>query len=123
ARGPPRLLQRRASPARAAIVAMNAARDERRRTDRRLGDRRQADRRRKLHEAEDSWFGALADAGDGPARAEPDPESMLHEVDPEAGSESRFLAREARRIVSGEGTALRRVFRAYVLARAVLGAA
>lgn len=102
---------------------MSAPREERRRIDRRRGDRRQGDRRRRPREGlEDSWFGALADAGRSTQQpVEQDPESLLSEG--EGGVESRFLAREARRIVSGEGTALRRVFRGYLTARAVLGIA
>ncbi len=94
---------------------------ERRQADRRRGDRRVSDRRRARREpAEDSWFGALADGGQTTLMPDRFGDG---EADAESGSESRFLAREARRIVSGEGTALQRVFRAYVLARAVLGAA
>ncbi len=99
---------------------MNAAGPpERRRKDRRRTDRRGSNRRRASRpDAEDSWFGALADAGESRQHVEPG-----NEPDQAGSSDSRFLAREARRIVSGEGTALHRVFRAYVAARAVLGAA
>jgi two-component system sensor histidine kinase PilS (NtrC family) len=73
---------------------------------------------------EDSWFGALADAGDSTSAADAQASTLADtDTDRTGTSESRFLAREARRIVSGEGTALHRVFRAYVTARAVLGAA
>jgi two-component system sensor histidine kinase PilS (NtrC family) len=73
---------------------------------------------------EDSWFGALADAGDSTCAADAQASTLADtDTDRTGTSESRFLAREARRIVSGEGTALHRVFRAYVTARAVLGAA
>ena len=96
---------------------------DRRKGDRRQADRRQGDRRRRPPEpAGDSWFGALAEgAGSSTLRHPADPESMLDEG--EGGAESRFLAREARRIVASEGNALRRVFRGYVAARAVLGLA
>ncbi len=96
---------------------------DRRQGDRRRTDRRQGDRRRRPPEpAGDSWFGALAEgAGSSTFQQPADPESMLGES--EGGAESRFLAREARRIVAGEGNALRRVFRGYVAARAVLGVA
>jgi two-component system sensor histidine kinase PilS (NtrC family) len=100
---------------------MSSSADERRRGDRRRTDRRQGDRRsRDAEPAGDSWFGALA-GGRGSTQQPPHAESMLDEG--EGGAESRFLAREARRIVSGEGNALRRVFRGYVAARAVLGIA
>ena len=96
---------------------------DRRHGDRRRGDRRQGDRRRpRPLPAGDSWFGALAEGGGQSTLQQPaDPESMLDEG--EGGAESRFLAREARRIVAGEGNALRRVFKGYVTARAVLGIA
>jgi two-component system, NtrC family, sensor histidine kinase PilS len=96
---------------------------ERRQGDRRRTDRRQGDRRSRGAEAAgDSWFGALAGAtGPSTLQHHADPESMLDEG--EGGAESRFLAREARRIVAGEGNALRRVFKGYVAARAVLGIA
>ncbi|MBI5259667.1 MAG: PAS domain-containing protein [Burkholderiales bacterium] len=101
---------------------MSLAPPERRRADRRRADRRVSDRRKSRREpGEDSWFGALADAGRNTGQAERDGESLMRDTEFDGGSESRFLAREARRIVSGEGTALRRVFRAYVAARAVLG--
>lgn len=97
---------------------------DRRRGDRRSGDRRSGDRRRiQKPQPEDSWFGALAEAGHSTQHPGRDAETWLGDQDADGGSESRFLAREARRIVSGEGTALMRVFRAYVVARAVLGAA
>jgi two-component system sensor histidine kinase PilS (NtrC family) len=96
---------------------------DRRQGDRRRTDRRQGDRRRRQAEpAADSWFGALAEgSGSSTLRQPADPESMLDEG--EGGAESRFLAREARRIVAGEGNALQRVFKGYVAARAVLGVA
>ncbi|HSW06126.1 two-component system sensor histidine kinase NtrB [Aquabacterium sp.] len=103
---------------------MSVAPPERRQADRRRNDRRSGDRRKARREpAEDSWFGALAEAGNTTLQPDRDAESWLNDAEADGASESRFLAREARRIVSGEGTALRRVFRAYVLARAVLGAA
>lgn len=95
---------------------------ERRRNDRRRQDRRRTDRRAPPRpEGEDSWFGALADGAESalgqPASSElPLPAGAAATI-----SDSRFLAREARRIVSGQGSALRRVLRAYVAARAVLG--
>ncbi|OYU98152.1 MAG: histidine kinase, partial [Burkholderiales bacterium PBB5] len=49
------------------------------------------------------------------------PDSHLPE--PDTGTDSRFLAREARRLVSTEGAALPRILRTYVIARAALGMA
>jgi len=91
--------------------------------ERRRLDRRRADRRRPPRPlGEDSWFGALADGGDisthGEAGFEPGPDDTGAGV-----TDSRFLAREARRIVSGRESALHRVFRAYVTARAAIGVA
>ena len=93
---------------------------ERRRVERRRVERRVP----RAPPGEDSWFGALADAGQAawPQGPDGDPEAS-HDADRPGLSDSRFLAREAQRIVSGEGTALHRVFRAYVAARAALGAA
>jgi two-component system sensor histidine kinase PilS (NtrC family) len=90
--------------------------------ERRRAERRHSDRRQALGAApEDSWFGALADGNQSTLQPGFGDESRL---EPEgASSESRFLAREARRIVVGEGSALRRVFGAYVAARAALGTA
>jgi two-component system sensor histidine kinase PilS (NtrC family) len=103
---------------------MSASAPERRQADRRRGDRRSSDRRKPRREQpEDSWFGALAEAGQSTQQPGHEGETWLGDQEADGGSESRFLAREARRIVSGEGTALMRVFRAYVVARAVLGAA
>ncbi len=92
---------------------------ERRRVERRRTDRRSPPR----PESEDSWFGALADGGDALPSAAAAADSSLLSAEAPGGSDSRFLAREATRIVTGDGTALRRVFRAYVAARAALAAA
>ena len=91
----------------------------RRRTERRGTERRRPAKR----EPEDSWFGALANAGESSRRDDSLAESERYQGDAPGVSDSRFLAREASRIVSGDGTALHRVFRAYVAARAALGAA
>lgn len=100
--------------------------------ERRLGDRRQNDRRvASRSTAEESWFGALGVGGDteiqgeasavspaatdaaigrdGPASAVSDDETRRSE------------GREARRVASSPEAALRRVFRTYVAARALLG--
>ncbi|NRF66668.1 PAS domain-containing protein [Aquincola sp. S2] len=123
-----------ASPrSRSAGGSATAARDERRSNDRRSNDRRRSDRRqadrrqgdrRQLprDDDEDSWFGALAGGARSTFLGERDA-GLWADEEGEAATESRFLAREARRIVSTEGSALRRVFRAYLMARAVLGTA
>ena len=98
--------------------------------DRRRGDRRQSDRRHSRPMAEESWFGALGegdteihgdDVHDAARAPSIDPAAL-----PAAGRDPRREAqrqqtREARRVATSSDTALRRVFRTYVAARAVLG--
>lgn len=102
--------------------------------DRRQGDRRRGDRRGTPRSmAEESWFGALGVGGDTEIQADPADsgltgrhparrfadESAAPVAEPARG---RFEAtREARRVALSPETALRRVFRTYVAARAVLG--
>jgi len=92
----------------------NAARHDRRRSDRRKADRRQPPR----PAAADAWLSAWGEplSGRG-AGADP----LL--ADTETATDSRFIAREARRLVSTEGAALPRILRSYVIARAALGVA
>jgi len=104
-------------PAEPAPGAASSAGGDRRRSDRRRGDRRRAS----APGVEESWFGAIgvdADArGDGP-------ESFF---DPgwlasgEAAADSRFVSREARRIVAAQDNALVRVYRTYAAARVAVG--
>jgi len=93
-------------------------------SNRRQADRRQGDRRRPPSSTfEDTWLSAWGTPGDsrlnggGAARAG---DSSLYDTDLEAGSDSRFIAREAVRMVSYEGAALPRILRTYVAARATL---
>jgi len=93
---------------------------ERRRFDRRQSDRRQAE----PLPPEESWFGALGVT-----------DTELHEAwaeeshfvggwpHPPGPSDSRFLSRQARRIVSSGATTFQRIFRLFVGARAALGVA
>jgi two-component system sensor histidine kinase PilS (NtrC family) len=85
------------------------------RQDRRRGDRRQTDRRRSRSDKASAWLSAWG----VPAGAAGSPDTLL--ADTEAIGDSRFIAREARRLVSTEGAALPRILRTYVLARAALG--
>src|SRR5512138_686555 len=95
---------------------------ERRRHDRRRSDRRQA-------VSEESWFGALGVEGDTEMHADDVQDAARPNAGrelPERGADAHEQAqrdqkREARRIASSPDTALRRVFRTYVAARAVLG--
>ena len=90
---------------------------------RRKADRRQADRRKPpLSTAEDGWFSAWGDPGLGGTAARGADSSLL-EPDPESHSDSHFIAREAKRLVSTEGAALPRILRTYVAARAALSLA
>ena len=91
--------------------------------DRRSGDRRRLDRRQMGPPSlGESWFGVVG--------VEPEPvagESRLdrnwHGADGLGnGTDSRFFARQARRIVHSRDSALSRVYRTYAAARAVTGA-
>ncbi len=90
---------------------------------RRQSDRRKADRRKPPVPAPESgWFSAWGDPA-GSGRAVPGADSSLLDADPDAHSDSRFIAREAKRLVSSEGAALPRILRTYVAARAALSLA
>ncbi|MDE2080154.1 MAG: histidine kinase [Burkholderiales bacterium] len=87
--------------------------------ERRAGDRRRKDRRGPGRRRDDSFFGAFS--GSEPSAA---PESFF---DPgwlaagDAPADSRFLLRQARRIVQAQDSALARVYRTYAAARAAIG--
>ncbi|MCG3189450.1 MAG: Adaptive-response sensory-kinase SasA [Burkholderiaceae bacterium] len=96
--------------------------------ERRGGDRRQSDRRQGRPAVDESWFGALGDGDtgfqsddvhDAPRPAAPDTRAPAA-PDPQHDVQ-RQQTREARRVATSSDTALRRVFRTYVTARAVLG--
>jgi two-component system, NtrC family, sensor histidine kinase PilS len=90
---------------------------------RRQADRRKADRRKPpVSAAEDGWFSAWGDPGSNGLFSR-GADSALLEADPEAHSDSHFIAREAKRLVSSEGAALPRILRTYVAARAALSLA
>ena len=93
---------------------------ERRRNDRRRLDRRQAG----PPPLGESWFGVVGVAAD---RDEAGAESMFEPTWLGAGpqaehADSRFIGRQARRIVGNRDGALARVYRTYAAARAVIGA-
>jgi len=102
---------------------MTGPRSNRRQADRRQRDRRQGDRRRPPSSgADDSWLSAWGD----PASSRFDSrggESLLQDAELESAADSRFIAREAIRLVSSEGAALPRILRTYVAARAALALA
>ncbi|MES2715869.1 MAG: ATP-binding protein [Pseudomonadota bacterium] len=90
---------------------------------RRQADRRKADRRKPpVAAAESGWFSAWGDPVHG-GQAARHADSSLLDVDPDAHSDSRYIAREAKRLVSTEGAALPRILRTYVAARAALSLA
>ncbi|HVQ06124.1 MAG TPA: histidine kinase, partial [Burkholderiaceae bacterium] len=99
-------------------MPMNAgAHGERRRTDRRSADRRQRDAAPATRPAtEESLFGALGDTA-----FHADDMGDAQSAVPSQADAQRQRTREARRVASSSDTALRRVFRTYVAARAVLG--
>ena len=90
---------------------------------RRRADRRQADRRQPPSpHGDDSWLSAWGDPSTG-RFASRSGEASRFDTDLEAGSDSRFIAREAHRLVAREGAALPRILRTYVAARAALALA
>lgn len=98
--------------------------------DRRGIERRQSERRQSRPMLDESWFGALGD-GDtdihtddvhDAARAAPIERGVPRAAQRDALRDTqREQTREARRVATSGDTALRRVFRTYVAARAVLG--
>ena len=90
--------------------------------DRRQVDRRKSDRRRPSgRNEEESWFGAVGVAPDSQGE---NSESFFDPGWLAAGDtppDSRFISREARRIVAAQDNALVRVYRTYAAARAVVG--
>jgi two-component system sensor histidine kinase PilS (NtrC family) len=100
----------------------------------RPAERRRADRRRGAAATAkprplESWFGALGVAPDTQLRdaAWPEDEESRFEAGSQAAQrpheDSRFLSREARRIVGSGTTAFQRIYGAFLGARAALGAA
>jgi two-component system, NtrC family, sensor histidine kinase PilS len=78
----------------------------------------------------ESWFGALGVAGDAASNDEPGADHRAEDdslrgrwFDNDQGpADERFVSREARRIVAAEDSAVRRILRVYLAARAALGA-
>ena len=104
---------------------------ERRQVERRRGaDRRGRDpleRRRRADTPDESWFGALgveADTAfhDDFDRAVP-PRRAAPRQAPDFGEDTRAMSREALRVAVSPDTALRRIHRTYLTARAALGLA
>jgi two-component system sensor histidine kinase PilS (NtrC family) len=96
----------------------------RRRGDRRRGERRAAEQAAAIDE---SWFAALGVTVDTDFEAEvaAEAESRLGGWRDEEGGapDSRFISRQALRLISGSGSAFQRIYRTFVTARAALGIA
>ena len=109
--------------------------DDRRAHERRSGDRRGhggRTRDRRASPVDESWFGTLESDSDAPvpegAWSEAPDSRLTGTTDATAGypelepaSDSRFLSRQARRIVRSGDTAFHRIYHAFVSARAALG--
>ena len=98
-------------------------------SERRGVDRRRRERRSAPQPAlQESWFGALGEAADPQRREGQAPGGGESRWDSAfaggegAATESRFLTREAQRIVDAGQTAYSRVYRAFLAARAAIGA-
>ena len=97
-------------------------------SERRQGERR-ATRRPPRGQPEESWFGAFGvgdDTQQGDEHLADEAESRYAagwESAQQAEADSRFLPRQARRIVRAEPTAFQRIYRVFLGARAALGAA
>ena len=89
---------------------------------RRTRDRRQGERRSPPRSGDSAWWGAWGDPASSRFGTRAD-EASLFDTDPEGNSDSRFIAREALRLVSSEGAALPRILRTYTAARAALSLA
>lgn len=88
--------------------------------ERRMGERR---RSRRPQTADESWFGAFESTEDTQMQA--DTSAFASELASEGTSpqDSRFLSRQAERIVSSGQTAFERIYRTFIGARAALGVA
>ena len=97
-------------------------------SDRRAGDRRRA-AAPAPRPADESWFGALGVDGDTQLRDDAGPAEDESRYDGswaakgQADTDSRFLTRQARRIIGSGQTAFQRIYGAFIAARAALGVA
>ncbi len=111
------------SPPASARSAAQLAQAERRQSDRRSRERRSAPRPL----VDESWFGAVGVGPDAQWRDDglgDDGESHFGDGWASAGgapADSRFLSRQAQRIVGSGQTAFERIYRAFISARAALG--
>lgn len=96
-------------------------------------ERRRGDRRKRPREVqaplEESWFGAIGVGVDTQQGQEPpfDGDDLAQARDwraaQEANADSRFLSRQARRLITAGANAFERIYRAFLGARAALGLA
>jgi len=108
--------------------AQSAERERRMRRDRRYGDRRGDDPWPVDGAPDDSLLEALDSGPDGGGRSDGSDDAQHGGFVPGWGdaslpADSRFLSRQARRIVSAGSSTFERVYRIFIGARAVLGAA
>lgn len=95
--------------------------------DKREGDRRHGERRRSDRSIDETWLAALGvsdtrfdnDAWDDSAQSRLE---NWNSSDRDA-ADSRFLSRQALRLISGGGSAFQRIYRTFVTARAAVGVA
>lgn len=95
---------------------------------RRQGDRRRGDRRRVDRSIDESWLAALGVGADTRIDAQEwaeTNESRLENWNSTQGepADSRFLSRQAVRLISGSGSAFQRIYRTFITSRAALGVA
>ncbi|HRP29735.1 MAG TPA: PAS domain-containing protein, partial [Burkholderiaceae bacterium] len=91
--------------------------------ERRSGDRRRRERRSAPRPApQESWFGVLGREAQAAAGGESRWDSAFAPGADGGATESRFLTRQAQRIVDAGQTAFSRVYRAFLAARAAIGA-
>jgi two-component system sensor histidine kinase PilS (NtrC family) len=98
------------------------------RGNRRQRDRRRGDRRRVERSIDESWFGVLGVNGASDLDSEDWDDTDASRLegwrsDESTPADSRFLPRQALRLISGGGSAFQRIYRTFVTARAALGLA
>jgi two-component system sensor histidine kinase PilS (NtrC family) len=87
-------------------------------------ERRQGERQHRPRLASvDTWLGAWGRLAEPGGRSPGGAAGAPGDADLESGSDSTFIAREAKRLVATEGAALQRILRTYIAARAALGLA
>lgn len=114
------------SAAGSAPAAPEEPADDRRRRERRKGERRGAPPPTRAFD--ESWFGVIGGSTDGLLRGDSgigDGESRFAQgwAGADQAADSRFMSRQARRLVGSGATAFQRIYRMFGAARAAIGAA